>query len=554
MLLGAFLASDPGNIDIIVDGFMNGNVQLFTRAGDSIGDLQAESVDIRFLDSCGRAINPSYYLHIIREPRNAAEVTMLTSLAAAPANLSQTHPLDYLLSAAVVRANGGNDDHVLDHTAPTPPKPRLVTIPVQDAAGSTIAGRGVPIGALGEWHESRNQPLQFPWFPAGSVRWRYHGSQASDTDRNDWCKLRSEAKPEMVSLLPGGANFDHAFTPTPDTRYRDKVTAYWDRYSTVFNAVADEFEVPCEILLSIACMETSYENPDFPWFAPADFAGSHEMDVIRMEALKANPNAMSNDAAQHTRLTNYFAIAGGPGAPHATNAFVPTPWSGAAQPPPSVGNPLTWADLCQLINDFPTDDDDRRPGIQVSVGVMQTLVETAARDLAWLQEIYGVQAIQGLFVVHNGVRLVADTPPAGLGALFSDWFGVSVDAAGVNTHLLANVDAVLTKMKRALHSVIAGAAHIKAIYNSVVGVADNARNLVCDFDLPTVASGYNDRAQPVSAEGSLTDEQKWTRLFGLRFWAGYYPERVTRLFNATVTLFNALPANQDQPAVRLWRR
>src|SRR6266496_3876394 len=224
-------------------------------------------------------------------------------------------------------------------------------------------------------------------------------------------------------------------------------------------------------------------------------------------------------------ISNYLNLAGANGA----NAPIPVPWNGAAAV--NAGNPLTWEDLRQLINDFPSN-------VSVSPGITQTLVETARSDMVWLEEIYGAGAIQALSIVHNGVPLVADAPPAARGDLFADWFGVSVDAGGANTNVAA--DGTLTKMKRALHNIIAGSAHVKRVYNSVAGSA-KLYNLVCDFDLPTVASGYNDAAADVPAAGvGANSAEKWLRLFALRYFGGYYPERSTKLFNAAVTLFNAL--------------
>jgi hypothetical protein len=560
MTLQAFLAAAPGNIDIVAQAFMNGTAQLFVRAGDVIGNFRAQVVDLHFLDSCGamnpaigvagpirptgRPLSPSYYLHIIREARNAAQVNMRTSLAAAPAALNQTHPLDHLLSAAVVAAGGGNADHVLDHAIVNPPKPRMVTVPVEDAGGNAIAGRGLPINSLGDWHESRN--ASNPFSTAAPVRWRFYGSQVGDVNRIEWCEFRSEVKAGMINLLPGGAAFDDTYAPAANDTNR--VATYWNRYSHIFNLVADAFEMPCEILVAIACKETA----GGAWYNAGTFANSREMDIIRIEPLNANPNAISAVAAQQARLTNYLNIAGGgagvAGAPHANgaNAEIPVPWDAATAV--RAGNPLTWADLRQLINDFPRN-------VRVSPGIMQTLVETARSDIRWLEDVYGTAAIPALSIIHNGVVLMVDAPPLGRGDLFSDWFGVSVDAAGANTNAAANVEATLTKMKRALHNIIAGAAHVKRIYNSVAGSAANPNNFICDFDFPTVASGYNDGANgvPAAVVGD-NNATKWLRLFALRYYGGEYPQHGTRFFNAAVALFNALPGGQQQPTVRLWRR
>jgi hypothetical protein len=381
---------------------------------------------------------------------------------------------------------------------------------------------------------------------AAPVRWRNVGAQAGDLIRADWGKLRSDVKTGMITRLPGAGTFDHTFSPT--LADSNRVTTYWNRYSSIFAVVADAFEIPCELLVSIACKETA----GGAWYDPANIANSREMDVIRLEPLNANPIAITPVLVQQGRLTNYLILAGGlpgvVGAPHANgaNAQIPVPWNGLTLV--EAGSALTWGDLRQLINDFP-------PNVRVSPGIMQTLVGTALGDLTWLRQIYGVGSVHALDILHNGVRLEADDPPATRGDIFSDWFGVSVDAAGTNTNVAANVNAILTRMKRAQHGIIAGAAHVKRVYNSVAGAGANRYNLICDFDFPTVASGYNDGAAavPAAAAGDA-DTVKWLRLFALRYYGGDYPRHGTRFLNATVTMFNALAVGQRQPTVRLWRR
>jgi len=142
--------------------------------------------------------------------------------------------------------------------------------------------------------------------------------------------------------------------------------------------------------------------------------------------------------------------------------------------------------------------------------------------------------------------------------LFSDWFGVSVDAAGHNTTVAANVDTTLTKMKRALHNIIAGAAHIKFIYNTVIVGRTNRSNMITGFDFPTLASGYNDGANSViAATPGNNDNTKWQRLFALLFFNGDYPNHGPKFYNAAVRFFNnnfnASPPPTDIPSVRLWR-
>jgi hypothetical protein len=88
-----------------------------------------------------------------------------------------------------------------------------------------------------------------------------------------------------------------------------------------------------------------------------------------------------------------------------------------------------------------------------------------------------------------------------------------------------------------------------------MGAAAHRFNLICDFDLPTLTSGYNDAATSIHAANPTdADAEKWRRLFALQYFDGDYPQHGTRFFNAVVALFNALPAGQVMPAVRLWKR
>jgi hypothetical protein len=552
--LAAHLAANPGDVNRLVQDFMNGAISLFVRAGDIIGNFGNVSVTISFVDSCGtltpapgnppvapvvpggRPLNPSYFLFLVRAPGNAAEVNMLTEFAAAPAALADTHPLDHLLAPAAVATAGGNAEQALDVAAAHPPKPLHVTIDVRNAAGVVIAARGISIANAGDWHESRNATN--PFNTNAPVRWRYFGNLPGDVAAADFATFRTQVKPGQVPQLPGGAAFNHEHAPTQANT--DRVRAYWSRYAAIFNAVAEAFEVPCDLQVALACKET---GP--PWF-DAVFANSHEMDVIRMEPLNAAPATITANAADQALLTQYRDIAGGVGGAHnlGANAEIPVPWNGGGLVAAPVA--LTWDQLAGLIADFP-----RR--VRVSPGVMQTLVKTAHDDTDWVADVYGTGYVDNIGIVHNGVALSADDPPAGLDDLFSEWFGVAVDAAGVNTVVAANVDQTLTKMKRALHSLIAGGAHIKRTYNHVIGNV-NKRNRITDFDLPTVGSGYNDAAAAVAAAAAAdNDARKWERLFALRFFNQAYPRDVPRFFNAAVTLFNALPAGQTQPELRLWR-
>lgn len=560
--LQAFLAADPANLNNVVQDFMNGNTELFVQAGDVIGNFMDVKVDIRFLDSCGtfapapkarvdspitpfgRPLNPSYFLYMVRRAGNAAHVNMKTNFQIPPPDLDHTHPLDHLLSQASIAAAKGNLDQVLDVAAAHPPKPLNLTLDVKDNAGNTIAGKGLPVAALGDWHEARN--ASNPYNTDAPVQWRNYGAMAGDNVFNDYCKFLTQVKAGQDNLLPNllsdKTHFNHQHAPA--SSHHNGVQTYWERYAPIFNVVAEAFEVPCEILVTIACKETAQGR----WFNNK-FAKTHEMDTIRMEPLATAPAAITPDTVHRGYLNNYLALAGGVGGDGA-NADIPVPWSGGGNV--REGNPLRWDQLEELVDNYPKE-------VRVSPGVMQTLISTAKIDLKWINEIYGNNYIRGISIVHNGVNLVCDDPPNNLDDLFSDWFGVAVDAAGNNTNNAANVAADLTKMKRALHNIVAGASHIKRRYNTVEG-GKNPFNLITDFDLPTLCSGYNDGAdkpKPPRTDPKNPDDRKWNRLFDLVFFGPGYPQEAPRFFNAAVEYFNNnfnIPAPpQPRPALRLWR-
>lgn len=544
--LQAYLTANPAGVNNLLHDFRNGNIELFVQAGDALGNFMGFQIEIRFLDSCGsyapeqrnhrpitrygRPLNPSYYVYLVRHADNAANVDMRTSFAVPPANQNQTHPLNHLFSqASIAAAANGNPDQELDVTAAHPPKPLHVTIDVQNHAGANMADEGIPIAALGNWHESRNN--SDPYNTPAPVEWRNYGTMAGDANFNDFCRFLTQVNPGQNNLLPGGAAFDHQHTPAAG--HRTRIQTYWDRYAGIFNAVAEAFEIPCELLVSIACKETAGGF----WYNQGNFAASHEMDIIRMEPLDQAPNQITRNGTRQHWLTNYRALAPG-------NATVPIPWNGASQI--NAPNALTWGQLRDLVHEYAED-------VQVSPGVMQTLVGTAMVDTQWINEIYGNNYIHQITFAHGGVNLVADSPPDDPGDLFEDWFGVAVDDAGNNTNVAANTDETLTKMKRALHNIIAGAAHIKHRYNTVINGA-NGFNLITGFDLPTVASGYNDGADSVNAANpGDSDAEKWERLFALSFYSAHYPMDAPKLFNAAVAHFNTNPLPNPIPTVRFWR-
>jgi hypothetical protein len=542
--LGTFINAAPANLGAVLNDFMSGTRELFVQAADVIGNFSSQPVELCFLDSCGnlranpsapggRSINPAYYLSLLRRAGNAANVTMLTSLPSPPNTI---HPLDFLLSPAQVTGANLVPDIGVNLAAATPSRPLHMEVDVRDAANTSIASTGIPIRGLGDWHESRN--ASNPFDTPAPIRWRLRGNQRSDVTPADFGRVIAEVKPGKGNLLP--AAFDLTFAPQPTQT--QKVRVYWDRYGFIFNRVSEFYQIPIELLVATACTETSTGN----WFN-AVFTNSHEMDVIRMEPILREPNVIPASAADRIRLTNYMNLTGGPppGDRPGANANLPVPWIGTSRI--RATNPLTWNDLRDLIDGFPGD-------VRVSPGVMQALVGTLIGDLNWASEFYGAGFVNTFSIASAGVNLIADNPPATRGAMFEEWFAVSVDATGANTTVAADVDAIQTKMKRALHAIIAGGAHIKRTYNGIYDTKKGPANQICDFDFSTVFSGYNDGANGIPAAGQgSNDDVKWQRLFALLYADRNYPRVAPRYYNAAVSMLNTTAGLTPLPAVRLWK-
>jgi hypothetical protein len=535
------------NVTAVLANFMAGTQELFVKAGDLIGNCSAdEQVIIKFRDSSGaqnpppanitpvllngRPINPSYYLYLVLHNRNSANVTVKTLFLPAPVTPTRTHPLMTLLSAASLPPAMAHLAVDLNSVVPSPPL--LQTAAVLDSAGNVMAFKGIELGSLGEWHESRNG--SDPINGVAPIQWRNVGPLSSDIVVDNFGKFITKVKTGKNNLLPNGASFDHDHTQAPADQTR--VDNYWNRYSSAFNAVALSFEIPCEFLVSIACKETG------PWF-DTTLGSSDEMDVIAMEKLRKTPAQIGGtNSANVALVTQYEELAGSATvATNKRNANIPIPWNDSAQIG-SAWSTLTWLQLATLCNTFTAD-------VVVSPGMMQTTIGTALGDLRWVSEMYGANFISTFLITVGGVTIGADVPPANGLHLFKDWFGVSVDSAGANTSVAANVNQDLTKIKRAFHSIIAGAAHIKRRYNTVEG----NNNLITDFDVPTLASGYNDGANSVTAAtaGNNTDT-KWNKLFALQFYGPGYPSEFPKYYNAAVSLFNLSYQIVDMPTVRLW--
>mgnify|MGYP000665181313 CR=1 FL=1 len=506
--------------------------------------------------SSGNPLNPSYFLYVVMNATNTTKVNFLTHMINST-DVSDTHPLLFLLGATNLPPAA--DHMVVDLLRTHPPAPLHVTRDVTMPILGVIAMKGLKLNALGEMHESRNSSK--PRGTVAPVRWRNYGDDAADVIPDRIGTILSEVKAGATNRVPGGAVFDVLFTPS--TSHSTKVTTYWSRYGVAFNAVAEAFEIPCELLVAVACKETSGGG----WFDTV-FANSHEMDTTRLEPLlviigNAAPvptdaqlsASVTSNAAHHGALNAYRAAAGyvlqrknrtfiRKGGPNGDNANIPVPWNGAA----NVAPMLTWTSLALLAGNY-------RVNVRISPGVMQTLVWTARADLGWIASIYGANYINSIQISINGVMLSVDSYAANLGTMFREWFGVTVDATGAVTTVAASKDENLTRMKRALHNIVAGAAHIKRNYNSAKLNRKGKRyNIITDFDLPTVGSGYNDGADlyKTAAAPGVSDDAKWRRLFAMKFNAGTYPERLTRFYNAAEEVFNSGMA-APLPSVRLWK-
>lgn len=579
--LDDFLDARPEHVTEVLERFLNGQIELFARAGDVAGNFCDTTIEICFLDSCGtltpterkenstpdffappaargRPLNPAYFLYLVRSSSNSRNVTLLTRFPPISDWEAYTHPLDYILSRERLAYNGVNPDLILDVAASQPPKPLLCTVDVINEAGQPLADRGIAIASLGLWHQSRNAGN--PYSTTAPVQWRYVDGEADEVQIGDLCDFRSQVRPGQTNLLPGAA-FDHTFAP--NATQEERVRLYWTRYGTIINRVASAFELPCELILAIACKETAGGT----WFDAANAELSHEMDVIRAEpvtfeiavgaAIPTNAaqiaQKITSNTAYQTLLTQYIGLAGlrvtqGQNSntvlsvgPNGANAQIPIPWSDSTLI--DTGNALNWGNLRTLVGTFTS-------YVRVSPGIMQTLVSTAHEDLEWIGKMYGPDYLRKITITHNNIVLAVDTPPEGLGALFSDWLGVTVDNDG-NNNPVGSPNTALSRQKRSLHSIVAGGAHIKRRYNTVEG-NNKPFNLITDFDLPTVASGYNNGAEGITAANPTDSvDHRWSKLFALKFYDHTYTELVPRYFNAAISYFNGAP--DPRPALRLWR-
>jgi hypothetical protein len=546
--LGAYLDANTANAGTWIASFRTGDVSLFVKAGDVIANFFADEIELQFVDSCGvppastpnavmgRATNPSYFLHtLFKDTAHSNQLTKLDTQA--DAETDAAHPLMHLYRTVSPVPATTNADQFLDLTAALAPKPKLVTIDCKNDANDVLADAAIGIGTLGTWHKSRNSASEAE--AKAVVSWRLYGNDASDTDDTLRGTLITQLSPPATSaLLPGGAAFDHMLTPLTGAA-ADRVTRVWNLYHPIFNAVAQAFQVPCEILATIVCSETG-----------AWFDNGTDTDVIRMEPLDV-PVVVTPG----TVLAKYKTLAGqnymvngvkhyGPGA----NPIMPRPWKGAT--PVGAGGP-TWNELRDLVHN--------NPDVKVSPGCTQVLVRSAGGALTWAVHRFGVELINDISINVTNSANVATTlsvsaPPTAFNAIFEEWFGVALDSTGAVTTSTTATDSRLTRFQRALHDIITTAAYIKRNYNYI-----SDGNKITDFDPPTLFSGYNDGASTIKNKSSTTssDGVKWQKLYGVVTFDDNYPKNGSRNYNRIVRYFNEqgyLTANPvaARPALRLW--
>jgi len=525
--LRSFLSMHSSRKDEVLNKFMNGYMELFVRAGDPIGNFfEGEQVTIKFLDSCGspnkelvsevldpigRPLNPSYFLFILLSSLNRTHIDLLTELQETS---DYPHPLLHLLSSENITETQ-YEYMILDLTQDHPPNPLHVTVPINE-------NKGIRIGALSEWHESRNATN--PYNTCAPIKWRIYGDLEDDTNNSNIGKLIAQIKDN--NRIP--SNLAEYFDSNTDS-YLNHIRNYWSRYGALINAVADAMKVPCELILTIACKESAL------WWNTS-LNASNEMSVVRFETLDLTDEEWESMSEQNrTYMTNYRTMREG-----RQNAVIPIPWDGDAEI--VQGLSLTWDQLARIVNEYCR-------GVRISPGVMQTLVSTAREDLDFIKRVYGNNFLPSITadvsVNGNEFTLAVENPLDNdeqlltCGQLLTNWFAVSTSN---------NAE---TKMKRAFHGFTVGAAHIKRHYNCVKGLD----NWITDFDPPTVASGYNDGAEILKgdecASQSDDDNVKWNKLFAMRFY-GNYPQEFSRYYNAAIEYFNEENPNPP-PSVRLWR-
>jgi hypothetical protein len=548
--LDSYLSNSGSRTDVL-DAFMRtgqnvGSLELLVRAGEQIG-MFSGNVTVSFYDSCGnrnpnsggvqpfapkgRPLNPAYFLYVMLTPSNAGgsnpSVTPKTALSTASgAPRIDHHPIQTLLESI---SDTDYEFMELNLGASHPPEPRHVTL---DRNGET----GIRIGSLAEWHQSRNGTNPYhPGTPYACSEWRVRPPQPNANVVVGKLDARGVDSPEYNQGSMTDDEVDHAgdtiafaneISDVPHVNslstITNQVTGYWNDYGPLFNAVADAFQVPCELLLALAAKETG-SQPD-----------ADRTQATRLEPLDGRPPGVS--ATVTNQLNNYAAI------DNAAYTF-PIPWNDGTQI--TGGADLTWGELATLTADHPEH-------VKISPGMMQTLVDTADSDLAEILELYGsthLTNIQATVSTSGGsVTLSVDNPPSDAASLFADWLAVTKDASGADPEVGNSsnpVDTEVSKLQQAFHQLTAGAAHVKHMYNH-----SNGSNVLTDYDPPTVASGYNDGALAYSSDPSPgANLVKYHRRFGLLFYRSY-PAHFPLYYNQAVEHFSGSPS--PTPSVRLW--
>ena len=120
----------------------------------------------------------------------------------------------------------------------------------------------------------------------------------------------------------------------------------------------------------------------------------------------------------------------------------------------------------------------------------------------------------------------------------SHWFAISVDTSGNVTN--SNPNVLLTKRLRALHGFIAGAAHMKLHYSNGIN------SIVTDFDPPTMASGYNDKAGIRKSQSTSAILNRYGMILREPYAKGF-----PIIYNSVIEFFNG--NSGIQPALRMGR-
>ncbi len=521
-LLGTYLSGSNFGTQksTVLDLFMNGDIELLVRAGDSIGNFAiSRAVSIQFLDVCGaisptssparpfqpqgRPINPSYFLyHLLSAPTQT--VNILTSLdPLVDLDTGHAHPLTHLLGRSTDKQSRDAKNAQFDWRSDVSPRPLHVTR--QLSGGNRL----LRFGGLGIFHESRN--ASNPFITRATHQWRIYGDKQEDTDRALSGKL----------ILYDKSSKKNEPDIQPAQNQRNRIEICWTRYATIINAVALAFEVPCECLLAFAIKETGFR-----------LTGETEESVIRLEPLK-----VTTDLPQQNAQIQAYQLAAGVNGRAIT---IPIPWAGDQHV--HTASSLTWTQLAALNQQFPNN-------VRTSPGIVQTLVRDAHTNLSRIQAIYGpnyIRTIRADVQIPNPadlnqmvtILLTARTPAASVSALLSSWFAISVDSTGNDSPGAPHT--LLTKRQRALHGFIAGAAHMKLHYSN------GFNSIVTDFDPPTMASGYNDKA---GIRRTLSTDTVINR-YGMVMRAPY-AEGYPIIYNSVIDFFNANPATS--PALRLGR-